>query len=72
MSELTDAQEMYDLYLAAEKKILSGQSYTVGPRTLTRADLKEVVRERKAWKRVLDRLSGTGGMKVTRGVPRDK
>lgn len=30
------------LYLEAERKILSGQSYRVGNRELVRADLKEV------------------------------
>lgn len=30
------------LYLEAEEKILLGQSYTIGDRVLTRANLKEV------------------------------
>lgn len=30
------------LYVAAEEAILSGQSYTIGNRTLTRANLAEV------------------------------
>lgn len=32
------------LYLEAEKAILTGQSYTIGNRTLTRADLGEVTK----------------------------
>lgn len=32
-------------YLIAEEKILSGQSYTIGDRHLTRADLKYVQQE---------------------------
>lgn len=31
-----------DLYLEAERKILSGQEYTIGSRRLVRADLHEV------------------------------
>ncbi len=34
--------ERLKLYYAAERAILSGQSYTVGNRTLTRANLAEV------------------------------
>ena len=33
------------MYLEAEKAILSGQSYTIGNRTLTRADLAAVQKE---------------------------
>jgi len=35
-------QRRLDLYLAAEEKILLNQSYTIGQRTYTRANLKEV------------------------------
>lgn len=38
-------------YLAAEEKILLNQSYTIGSRTFTRADLEEV---RKAIQSLLD------------------
>lgn len=30
------------LYVEAEEKVLAGQSYTIGNRTLTRADLSEI------------------------------
>ena len=43
------AVRMYDLYLAAEESILTGQSVSMGGRTLTRADLGAVARERKSW-----------------------
>ena len=40
-----------EMYLAAERKILlSGQSYTIGNRTLTRADLSEI-------RKIIDDLS---------------
>lgn len=32
----------YGLYIAAEEAVLSGQSYTIGNRSLTRADLGEI------------------------------
>lgn len=45
--------ERLKLYISAERAILSGQSYTIGNRTLTRANLSEV---RKA----IDELLATG------------
>lgn len=38
-------RERLNMYLEAEKAILSGQSYTIGNRTLTRADLAAVQKE---------------------------
>lgn len=74
MGEITleKAKEMCQLYLTAEEKILKGQSYSIGDRSLTRADLKDVVRERKYWCNLADQLS-TGRTKpgVKRVLPRD-
>ena len=69
-TELENAQEMYALYLAAEKAILGGQSYSIAGRSLSRADLGEVVKERKFWYTETKRLS-RGGMRVMSVVPRD-
>lgn len=38
-------QQRLDLYLAAEQKILLGQSYRIGDREVRRADLAEIRRE---------------------------
>ena len=54
------AVRMYDLYLAAEESILTGQSVSMGGRTLTRADLGAVARERKSWGEKKNALSGAG------------
>lgn len=45
----TAAQTMLDTYLAAEAKILSGQSVRFGERMLTRADLDMVQNGRREW-----------------------
>lgn len=45
------ATEMYDLYIEAEKKILSGQTIKMGERLLTMADLSQVTQEREKWER---------------------
>jgi len=46
MSEATD---MLALYISAEKAVLKGQSYTIGSRSLTRANLPEIRTGRQEW-----------------------
>jgi len=41
--KLEIAEKRLELYLKAEAAILSGQSYEIGDRKLTRANLKDVV-----------------------------
>ena len=38
-----------ETWLAAEESIATGQSYQIGTRTLTRADLKQVREEMEYW-----------------------
>lgn len=49
------AQEMVDLYIDAEAKVLKGQSVEMGGRKLTRADLVQIREGRKEWERKLVR-----------------
>lgn len=62
---MSTASDLLALYLAAEAKILGGQSATLGDRTLTLADLKEVRAERQNLERRVDAenraASGTTG-----------
>ena len=46
MSEATD---MLALYIAAEKAVLEGQSYSIAGRSMTRADLPEIRAGRREW-----------------------
>ena len=39
-------KEMINSYLEAEKAVLTGQSYKIGTRELTRADLPEIIKAR--------------------------
>jgi hypothetical protein len=57
------------LYLAAEEMILRGQSYRIGTRSLTRADLAAVQSEIRRLETVIE----NGGVKgrTFRCVPRD-
>ncbi len=72
--DLVQAQRMYVIYLEAEEKIVSGaQSYQIGNRALTRANLSEIIAQREKWGNLIDRLScnKNGGARVTQVVPRD-
>lgn len=54
------AQEMLDLYIAAEQAVLLGQSVRFGERQLTRADLAEIRNGRKEWQAVVGRAASGG------------
>ncbi|MCB2200864.1 hypothetical protein KQI63_15775 [bacterium] len=62
---------MLTAYQAAELAILKGQSYAIGDRQLKRADLNQVVEQRKYWQRQVDVLSSTPKRRVRRVIPRD-
>lgn len=69
---LAEAQQMYASYLEAERTILQGQSYSIGDRTLTRADLSEVQKGRQFWAgQVCALSSGKTGIRLKRVIPRD-
>ena len=62
------------MYLDAEEKALNGQSYTIGGRTLTRANLKEIRDGLTLWASrlkaaELDEASGRGGARMMRAIP---
>ena len=48
---MTTATDMLAAYIAAETAVLTGQSYTILGRTLTRANLSEIRAGRKEWER---------------------
>lgn len=56
---LEEAQEMHTLYVAAEQKVLAGQSYTIGEQTFTRADLAKIQAGRREWADIVRQLGGT-------------
>lgn len=61
------------LYYDAEERILEGQSYSIGSRSLTRANLAEVrnsIKELEAKVNALE-TRGTTKRKVARIIPRD-
>lgn len=68
-----EARNMLNLWLEAEKAVATGQSYKIGTRSLTRADLSDISERIKFWRGELEAFEdGKGrGMRVFRGVPRD-
>lgn len=67
---LAVAQERLALYLEAERKVLLSQSYTIGQRTLTRANLREIRDEIDKIQKEIATYN-RGGMRVRRVLPRD-
>lgn len=70
---LEEAQSRLSMWLEAEEAVSTGQSYKVGSRAVTRANLKEIADRIKFWRNEVMRLEnerGTG-VRVKRIVPRD-
>ncbi len=72
---LETAQKHLDAWLEAELTVTTGQSYTIGSRVLTRANLTEIRNAIDYWNKkviVLDNAKKAGGRnRVRRVVPRD-
>jgi hypothetical protein len=70
--QLAEAQTMYTEYLNAEKAVLQGQSYSIGDRTLTRANLSEIQTGRQFWASQVCAIStDRTGIRMKRVIPRD-
>jgi len=70
------AKQHLDAWIAAELAISTGQSYSIAGRSLTRANLSEVMQQIKYWQKQLDDIqrsqSGLGPRRrVRRYVPID-
>jgi hypothetical protein len=70
---LAQAQAKLDAWMAADDAVASGQSYSVGGRSLTRANAAEIRNNIEFWERKVQRLaSGRGGVRVRYGAPDGK
>ena len=65
---LTQVEAKLTLWLAAEEKIAEGQAYTIGDRSLTRADLGLIAERINFYNNQVKHLS-RGGIRYRRGVP---
>ena len=64
------AQTQLDLWIAADAATARGQSYSIGNRSLTRADAEEIRKNISYWSSLVTKLS-RGGSTVRRVIPRD-
>ncbi|MCL2107803.1 MAG: DUF6148 family protein [Oscillospiraceae bacterium] len=69
--DLQTAEKHLAAWLEAELELTTHQSYRIGTRWLTKADLKEVRNQIKYWQGVVNQLKGRGRNRVYRGVLRD-
>ncbi len=72
---LARAQEHLAAWLEAELEVTTHQSYAIGSRSLTRANLGEIRRQIQFWQNEVARLENVarqgGRNRVLRAVPRD-
>lgn len=69
------AKKHLDAWLTAELEVTTHQSYTIGSRSLTKADLAEIRKQIEYWNNQVARLENIekrgGRNRVFRAVPRD-
>lgn len=70
---LETAQKQLDLWIAAEEKVTNGQSYKIGNRELTYADLSDIASRIDYWQNKINTLlqAGKGRNRLGHFVPRD-
>jgi hypothetical protein len=74
-TRLAVARKHLDAWLAAELEVTTHQSYTIGSRSLTKANLAEIREQITFWQNEvarLENLNGKGGRnRIMRVFPRD-
>lgn len=70
---LDEAKAQLSAWIEAESAVATGQAYKIGSRSLTRANLADIVGRIKYWRAEVERLESgrKSGMRVMRAVPRD-
>ena len=63
--------EMIVEYGKAERAALTGTSYKIGTRELTRMGIDAIRKGRVYWENELQKINGKGNRRVRRGVPRN-
>ncbi len=71
--DLKFCKERLKIWLDAEAAVATGQSYSIGSRSLTRANLNDIREQIKYWSNQIAAIEqGTGGgRRVMRIIPRD-
>lgn len=72
---LEQAKEHLQAWMEAELKVTTGQSYTIGRKQLTRANLSEISEKIRFWSnevvKIENQMKNKGTNRVYRVVPRD-
>lgn len=70
---LEKAKQMLDMWVEAEMAVATSQSYTIGSRSLTRANLAEIRKAIEYWRNEVAALEkgNSNGRRVVRVIPRD-
>ena len=69
---IEEARSTLKMWLYAERAVATGQSYKIGTRSLTRANLADIRESIKFWRQEIARLEAKqSGASVFRAVPRD-
>lgn len=67
---LEQAQAQLDAWMAADAAVAGGQSYSIGGRSLTRANAAEITNKIDYWEGKVIKLSrSSAGIRVRYGVP---
>lgn len=66
---LAQAQAQLDAWMAADTAVAGGQSYSIGGRSLTRANAAEITNKIEFWERKVNQLTrSSAGIRVRYGV----
>jgi hypothetical protein len=65
---LAQAETQLASYLAAETAVLAGQSYSLGGRSLTKANLQFIQQGIEIWNKRVQSLSRSGKIRVRSGI----
>lgn len=72
---LEQAKEMLASWLEAEKAVMSNQSYSIGSRSITRANLSEIRKSIQYWSKIIDlkerKKRGKGTARISSIIPMD-
>ena len=69
---IEEARSTLRMWIEAERAVATGQSYKIGTRSLTRANLADIRESIQFWRREIARLEAMHtGARVFRAVPRD-
>jgi len=66
---LEQAQAKLDGWMTAEDGVMTSQSYSMGSRQLTRADLAQIRESIQYWEQKVIRLTQGGGIRITGATP---